>query len=103
MFCYGALQEAAIYLGYRVLRDRAIKAGDRVLEAIFSLIGRDEARHAGFYRNLLVLELERGRDQTLADPCFCYTAVQNARGGLIPNYSERLAAAELPNHSAWYM
>ena len=39
MTCYGALQETATYLGYKLLRERAIAAGDRVLETIFSLIG----------------------------------------------------------------
>jgi acyl-[acyl-carrier-protein] desaturase len=103
MTCYGALQEAATYHGYRVLRDRASAAGDRVLEAIFSLIGRDEASHAGFYRSLLQVEMEHDRDQTLADLAYVVTRFKMPADGLFPNYGESLAAAGLPNDNAWYM
>jgi len=103
MTCFGALQEAATYQGYRLLRDRASDVGDRVLEAIFSLIGRDEASHAGFYRSLLQVEMERDRDQTLADLAHVVARFQMPADGLVPNYSESLAAAGLPNDNVWYM
>jgi acyl-[acyl-carrier-protein] desaturase len=103
MTCYGALQEAATYHGYRLLRDRAGEAGDRVLETIFSLIGRDEASHAGFYRSLLVVEMERDRDRTLADLAFVVPRFKMPGDGLFPNYSESLAAAGLPNGNLWYL
>ena len=50
MSCYGALQEAATYLAYKARKDEAVREGDKVLEAIFTLVSRDEAAHAGFYR-----------------------------------------------------
>ena len=46
MACYGALQEAATFLAYKVQKDLAIVEGDQVLEAIFALVSRDEAAHA---------------------------------------------------------
>jgi acyl-[acyl-carrier-protein] desaturase len=102
MTCYGALQETATYLGYRVLRDRASEAGDRVLETIFSLIGRDEASHAGFYRSLLALEMERDRNRTLDDIAYVIPRFKMPGDGLVPNYSKRLEAAGLPNDTLWY-
>jgi acyl-[acyl-carrier-protein] desaturase len=44
MACYGALQEGATYVAYKS-QDKARCAGDSVLEAIFHLVGRDEAAH----------------------------------------------------------
>jgi acyl-[acyl-carrier-protein] desaturase len=52
MACYGALQEAATFLAYKAQKDQAIRDGDKVLEAIFALVSRDEAAHAGFYREI---------------------------------------------------
>jgi acyl-[acyl-carrier-protein] desaturase len=57
MACYGALQEGATYTAYNLQRAMARGAGDEVLEAIFFLVGRDEAAHAGFYRAMIQLEL----------------------------------------------
>jgi acyl-[acyl-carrier-protein] desaturase len=54
---YGALQEGATYTAYKLQKDKAQRTGDRVLEAIFHLVGRDEAAHAGFYRAIIGLEL----------------------------------------------
>src|SRR5260370_4919567 len=48
MSCYGALQEAATYLAYRPQKDRAELEDDKPLAAIFFLLSRDEAAHAGF-------------------------------------------------------
>ena len=37
------------------------REGDKVLEAIFALVSRDEAAHAGFYRAMARIELEADR------------------------------------------
>ncbi len=52
----GALQEGATYVAYKVQKDRARGAGDKVLEAIFHFVRRDEAAHGGFYRAIIELE-----------------------------------------------
>ena len=91
MTCYGALQETATYLGYKLLRERAIAAGDRVLETIFSLIGRDEASHAGFYRNLITIDMERDRYGTVADMAYVIPRFKMPGDGL---------RAELPRKAA---
>jgi acyl-[acyl-carrier-protein] desaturase len=103
MTCYGALQETATYLGYKVLRDRAADSGDRVLEKIFALIGRDEASHGGFYRSLLEVELERDRKGTLADMAFVIPRFKMPGDGLVSDYSERLKFAGVPHDTIWYM
>jgi hypothetical protein len=56
MVCYGALQEAATYLAYKAQKDKANHDGDKVLEAIFFYVSRDEAAHAGFYRAMIELD-----------------------------------------------
>ncbi len=45
MVCYGALQEVATYLAYKAQKDKATGEGDKVLEAIFFFLSRDEAAH----------------------------------------------------------
>lgn len=103
MSFYGALQEAATHLGYKLLRERAAAAGDRVLEKVFFLIGRDEASHAGFYRDVMEVELERDREGTLADMAHVIPHFKMPGDGLFPNYHESLVAAGLPDDNAWYM
>jgi acyl-[acyl-carrier-protein] desaturase len=103
MTCYGALQETATYLGYKLLRERAIAVGDRVLETIFSLIGRDEAAHAGFYRSLMTIEMERDREGTTADMVYVIPRFKMPGDGLVPNYHARLQAAGLAYDSVWYV
>jgi acyl-[acyl-carrier protein] desaturase len=90
MACYGALQEGATYVAYRIQRDKARCAGDKVLEAIFHLVGRDEAAHAGFYRAIVGLELCRDRTGTVADLAHVLSSFKMPGDGLIPNYRERL-------------
>jgi len=90
MSCYGALQEGATYTAYNVQKGRARSAGDEVLEAIFFLVGRDEAAHAGFYRALVQLELAQDRDATIADLAHVLANFKMPGVGLIPNYLERL-------------
>ncbi len=90
MACYGALQEAATFLAYKAQKDLAIREGDKVLEAIFTLVSRDEAAHAGFYRAMSRIELEADRAGTLADLALVVAHFQMPGEGLIPHYQERL-------------
>ena len=90
MCCYGALQEAATYLAYKAQKDRAELENDKILEAIFFLVGRDEAAHAGFYREMIALELDEDRAGTLADLAYVIANFKMPGEGLIPNYLENL-------------
>ncbi len=90
MVCYGALQEAATFLAYKAQKDQAIREGDKVLEAIFAFVSRDEAAHAGFYRAMARIELEADRAGTIADLALVVARFQMPGEGLIPHYQERL-------------
>jgi acyl-[acyl-carrier-protein] desaturase len=90
MVCYGALQEAATYLAYKAQKDKAVNEGDKVLEAIFFYLSRDEAAHAGFYRTAVELELAEDRSGTLADLAYVVANFKMPGDGLIPGYQERL-------------
>jgi acyl-[acyl-carrier protein] desaturase len=90
MACYGALQEAATYLAYKAQKDQAVREGDKVLEAIFAFVSRDEAAHAGFYRAMTRLELEADRASTIADLALVVAGFKMPGEGLIPHYQERL-------------
>jgi acyl-[acyl-carrier-protein] desaturase len=90
MECYGALQESATYNAYRIQKDRAREAGDKVLEAIFFYVARDEAAHGGFYRALVEMELAQDREGTIADLVRVLAHFKMPGDGLIPNYRERL-------------
>ncbi len=92
MACYGALQEGATYVAYRRQRDQARSANDRVLEAIFHLVGRDEAAHGGFYRAIIELELAQDRAATIADLAEVISNFKMPGDGLIANYQQRLRA-----------
>jgi acyl-[acyl-carrier-protein] desaturase len=93
MACYGALQEGATYTAYNLQRAMARGAGDEVLEAIFFLVGRDEAAHAGFYRAMIQLELAQNRDTTIADLARVLSNFKMPGDGLIPNYAQRLQSS----------
>ncbi len=90
MSCYGALQEAATYLAYRAQKDRAELEKDPTLEAIFFLVSRDEAAHAGFYRDMVAIEMAEDRTGTLADLAHVIANFKMPGDGLIPNYHEYL-------------
>jgi acyl-[acyl-carrier protein] desaturase len=90
MACYGALQEGATYVAYKVQKDSARLTGDKVLEAIFHLVGRDEAAHGGFYRAIIQLELARDRKGTVADLAEVLATFKMPGDGLIANYRQRL-------------
>jgi len=90
MACYGALQEAATYLAYKAQKDLAIIEGNKVLEAIFMFVSRDEAAHAGFYRAMVELELGEDRQGTLGDLAYVVSRFKMPGDGLIADYQERL-------------
>ena len=79
MSCYGALQESATYLAYRAQKERAEFEHDATLEAIFFLVSRDEAAHAGFYRSMIEIDMDEDRVGTLADLAHVIALFQNAR------------------------
>ena len=83
-------QEAATFLAYKAQKDLAIREGDKVLAAIFTLVSRDEAAHAGFYRAMARMELEADRAGTIADLALVVAQFQMPGEGLIPHYHERL-------------
>jgi acyl-[acyl-carrier-protein] desaturase len=85
MACYGALQEGATYVAYKLQKDRARCAGDSVLETIYHLVGRDEAAHGGFYRALIELELSEDRAATIADLAEVLSDFKMPGDGLIAN------------------
>jgi acyl-[acyl-carrier-protein] desaturase len=93
MACYGALQEGATYVAYKLQKDKAHCAGDSVLEAIFHLVGRDEAAHGGFYRAIIGLELSEDRAATIADLAEVLAGFKMPGDGLIANYQQRLRAS----------
>jgi acyl-[acyl-carrier-protein] desaturase len=90
MACYGALQEAATFLAYKAQKELARDEGDEVLETIFGFVSRDEAAHAGFYREMVQLELVEDRTGTLADLAQVVAEFKMPGDGLIPRYQERL-------------
>jgi acyl-[acyl-carrier-protein] desaturase len=90
MVCYGAIQEAATFLAYNLQRRIAQDAGDPVLEAIFFNVGRDEAAHSGFYRQIIELELAADRAATIADIAHVIGNFKMPGDGLIPDYNERI-------------
>jgi acyl-[acyl-carrier-protein] desaturase len=90
MACYGALQEAATFLAYKAQKDKAMNEGDKVLEAIFFFLSRDEAAHAGFYRTAVELELDEDRVGTLTDLAYVIANFKMPGDGLIPDYQVRL-------------
>ena len=90
MVCYGAIQESATFLAYNSQRRIAQEAGDSVLEAIFFHVGRDEAAHSGFYRQVIELELASDRAGTIEDLAHVIANFKMPGEGLIPNYKERL-------------
>ena len=90
MSCYGALQESATYLAYRAQKDRAEVEKDATLEAIFFLLSRDEAAHAGFYRSMIEIEMDDDRTGTLSDLAYVIANFKMPGDGLIPNYHENL-------------
>lgn len=93
MACYGALQEGATYVAYKLQRDKSRCAGDSVLDAIFNLVARDEAAHGGFYRAIIELELSENRAATIADLAKVLSGFKMPGDGLIANYRQRLRAS----------
>ncbi|MGQ0762803.1 MAG: acyl-ACP desaturase [Acidobacteriota bacterium] len=90
MTCYGVLQEAATYLIYEAQKKKAREEGDELLEQIFFFISRDEAAHHGFYKKVLIYELEDDREGTLADMAHVVFNFNMPGVNLIPEYQRRL-------------
>ena len=90
MSCYGALQESATYLAYRAQKDRAQLENDATLEAIFFFLSRDEAAHAGFYREMIQIEMDDDRAGTLADVAYVIANFKMPGDGLLPDYNDNL-------------
>jgi acyl-[acyl-carrier-protein] desaturase len=91
MSCYGALQESAAFLIYRVQLEKAKQEGDEVLEKIYYYISKDEAAHMGFYIKVLQFAMEEDREGTLADLAHVIYHFEMPGVGLIPEYEKRLA------------
>jgi acyl-[acyl-carrier-protein] desaturase len=93
MACYGALQEGATYAAYKAQRQKARDAGNKVLEAVFFYVARDEAAHGGFYRALIECELAQDREGTIDDLAYVFAEFKMPGDGLIPNYRQRLLSS----------
>src|SRR5205807_8964463 len=74
-------------------REKARAANDKVLEAIFFRVARDEAAHGGFYRSIIELELAQDRAGTMADLAYVLSEFKMPADGLIENYRERLQSS----------
>ena len=90
MACYGALQEGVTYLAYKAQKDKAEAECDDVLTATFSVVGIDEAAHAGFYRKVVGIEMDDDRTATIADFAHVLANFEMPGDGLIAGYHERL-------------
>ena len=71
-------------VAYKAQKDRAELEHDATLEAIFFFVSRDEAAHAGFYREMLAAELEEDRPGTLTDIAHVIANFKMPGDGLIP-------------------
>ena len=90
MTCYGAIQEATTLLMYSKQMETAKRLDDHVLATIYSYVRRDEAAHAGFYREVLRLEMEEDREGTLRDLAYVFRHFQMPGVHLVPNYDDRI-------------
>jgi len=88
--CYGALQEAVTFLAYKAQKDKAACDGNEVLATIFSLVARDEAAHAGFYRTVVEMELAEDRAGSIADLALVVSKFKMPGDGLIRDYQQKL-------------
>ena len=61
-----------------------------MLDAIFFLVGRDEAAHAAFTGRSSSWKLRDNREETIADLAYVLASFKMPGDGLIPNYRERL-------------
>jgi acyl-[acyl-carrier-protein] desaturase len=90
MACYGALQEIATYMIYANQRDNYRRSGNEVLVRLFELVARDEAAHAGFYRNLMRFEYEEDPEGTAEDLAHVISHFEMPGAQLIPDFYQRL-------------
>ena len=90
MTCYAAIQEATTLLMYSKQLEVARRLGDSVLSKIYSLIRRDEAAHAMFYRQVLVEEIAADRAEALRDLAHVFRNFQMPGIDLVPDYDARV-------------
>ncbi|VTS05557.1 acyl-ACP desaturase [Tuwongella immobilis] len=68
MVVYGMAQELATWLHYRNLRNRLDSlGGDPALDKLLGFIATDERAHYDFYRQIVLMYLERDRASTIAE------------------------------------
>ncbi len=89
MTIYGAIQELATFMMYKHQLQLANERGDKVLAKIYSLVGRDEAAHADFYRRVSLLEVEDDREGTIKDLAHVFKHFKMPGAGLVPDYDSR--------------
>jgi acyl-[acyl-carrier-protein] desaturase len=89
MTFYGTVQEQATFMMYKHQKKLAQDRGDKVLEAIYGFIARDEAAHSDFYRKVTMLELEDDREGTIEDMAHVFANFQMPGKDLVPDYDAR--------------
>lgn len=89
MSVYAAVQELTTFVSYRMQRELAVRAGDRVLAETYRLIARDEMAHSRFYRRMLALHLDDDRTGTLADLALVVRTFRMPAHDLLPDYARR--------------
>jgi acyl-[acyl-carrier-protein] desaturase len=92
MTCYGAIQESSTLLAYKRLIADSKRHDDKLLEAILTLIARDEAAHGEFYRQVLQLELEEDREAALDDLAYVSLHFRMPVLELLDDLEDRLRA-----------
>lgn len=66
MVMYGMVQELATWLNYKKLREAVEReGGDPALEQVLKFITVDERAHHDFYRRILMMYIDRDRDEVL--------------------------------------
>ena len=89
MTFYGAVQEQATFMMYKHQLELARARNDVVLAKIYSLIARDEAAHADFYRRVTQLEVEEDRDGAIRDMAIVFKNFRMPGTDLVPDYAAR--------------
>lgn len=90
MSCYGLIQELTTYVFYKKHKQLALERGDEVLAAIYSLVGRDEIAHFGFYASAMRVLLEDDGDGTRRDLAHVFKNFTMPAYDLVPDYDERV-------------
>lgn len=86
MMLYTALQEFATGLNYRGLRKVAQRSGDPALDKVLVLLARDETGHFEFFKNGVLLFMERDRDRVLEDLNWVIRSFRMPAQDLVPGW-----------------